>query len=395
MISSFSGAIIAICVQLIGECSNELLLEMNEGTRRRRYHATFLVKLIIVLLFPIVWNVSSSYVNYASMLLRIDGRGIVIINSINSLILGLLIMLPCLVFEYHLYSRPISNSIRRRAVIACMLSWVPSFLLYRFGGIIFAMSSFYATVIYTPVLAISFYIILPLLTRESMLQRIPSEHRDLSYGFVKSSVLKGARRESFLTGLLWVGFVFAPFMVVVAYSLWSSDSDLWSLFSQMTVYAGFPWYDLSILDISIEFIANMVLILPIMALLSSIRFLFVRDVFRYQSGRITRSRFASVAILGEILPSAVITLSLLVIVPPGSFIPVLLPIPILPLIGFAYVRFSKIVPVEELLWPDYEHRMWFEKGREPYLPEPPEESITVPIAYLLMSQVRKRLKGSD
>ncbi|MGD9397896.1 MAG: hypothetical protein PVJ05_15775, partial [Candidatus Thorarchaeota archaeon] len=87
--------------------------------------------------------------------------------------------------------------------------------------------------------------------------------------------------------------------------------------------------------------------------------------------------------------------SQLALLGPISYIPVLLPIPILPLIGFAYVRFSMIVPLEELLWPDYEHRMWFEKKREPSVPKPPEESITVPIAYLLLSRVRKRRKSSE
>jgi hypothetical protein len=256
------------------------------------------------------------------------------------------------------------------------------------------MGMFNFTRLYTPILAISFFVILPLLTRESILRRIPLKHRDLPYVFVKSSVLKGSRRESILTGFLWFGLVFAPFMVIVlSYGL-SYDFVLWSLFYQLRVYVGFPWYDISVLDVTVELATNMFNILPVMVLLSAIRFVFIRDVFRFQTGHITKSRLASVAILGEILPSAVITFSQLVLFAPG-FVPVLLPIPILPLIGFAYVRFSKIVPLEEVLWPDYEHRMWFEKKREPYVPEHPEESITVPIAYLLLSKVRNRRKNSE
>ncbi len=259
----------------------------------------------------------------------------------------------------------------------------------------FTLSNLYLILNFTPILAISFYVILPLLTRESVLRRIAPKHRDLPYGFVKSSVLKRARRESFLTGLLWVGLVLAPFMGIVSFSMWSSNLLLWSLFYQLMAYAGTPWYDILTLNVSIELVANMTFFLPIIVLLSSIRFVFVRDVFRFQTGHITKSRLASVAILGEILPSAVFTLSQLILITSGSFLPVLVPIPILPLIGFAYARFSKIVPLEEVLWPEYEHRMWFEKKRESYVPEPPEESITVPIAYLLLSQIRKRRRSSE
>ncbi|MHA2397196.1 MAG: hypothetical protein ACXAC0_10865, partial [Candidatus Thorarchaeota archaeon] len=72
--------------------------------------------------------------------------------------------------------------------------------------------------------------------------------------------------------------------------------------------------------------------------------------------------------------------------------PVVLPFPILPLIGFAYIRFSKIIIVRDELWTDYEHRMWFDKEQDPYVPESTDDSITVPITYLLVSQIRKRLK---
>ena len=69
------------------------------------------------------------------------------------------------------------------------------------------------------------------------------------------------------------------------------------------------------------------------------------------------------------------------------------PFPILPLIGFAYIRFSKIIIVRDEIWTDYEHRMWFDKEQDPYVSVSDDESITVPITYLLVSQIRKRRKG--
>jgi len=225
-----------------------------------------------------------------------------------------------------------------------------------------------------------------------MIQRTPFQHQDLSYGLIKSTLHKRVRKESFLVGLLWVALVFSPFFVNLDWSFFYWRFVFMGLFNQFQLYSEGMYIGFS--SISLEFNAYTVQIFPVVALLSSLRFVFVRDVFRFQTKRINKSRLASIAILAEILPSAIFTFTYLVLIPtyPISFIPILLPFPILPIIGFAYIRFSRIPPMKDELWPEYEHRMWFDKRREPTVTESPDESLTVPISYLLISQIRKRLK---
>jgi hypothetical protein len=240
----------------------------------------------------------------------------------------------------------------------------------------------------------SFFVILPLISRETTLLNVPTQHHNLSYGFLKSTRRKRFRREKVLSGLLWVGLVFLPFIFQMMSSWWFLEFRFISLFSQFSMSRGGPWFttDILLLNIQLWFSTTMATDLPILALLSALRFAFVRDVFRFQRGIIKKSRLVSIAILGEILPSAIGLLISLGFSPPFSSTLMYLPLPILPLIGFAFLRFSKFVSVKDELWSDYEHRMWYQKEQDPYMSESADESIKVPITYLLVSKVRKRLK---
>ena len=364
---------------------------MNEVTNRRKPSVAFLIKILIVLLFPLQGVFSSPNFGWISILLLVGGDTIVAFASISYLLVGLIIMLPCLIFEHHLNSRPISKSVRRRAAAACILSWFISLLLLLFGGALLAMSYFYTTVLFAPILSIAFFVILPLISRESTMRSIPKEHRALSYSSITSTLHKRIRRGKILSVLLWIGIVFIPFMFFIIPEWGSIHFQFLSLSYQYSAYTGSPWIR-TILEVTGNFNAHDVLLLPSMALLSALRLVFVRDIFRFQTGRINKSRLASVALLGEILPSAIIILSLLTLYYPGDFFPMVFPFPILPLIGFAYIRFSKIIIVRDEIWTDYEHRMWFDKEQDPYVPVSDDESITVPITYLLVSQIRKRRK---
>ncbi|MBY8996672.1 MAG: hypothetical protein KGD60_02985 [Candidatus Thorarchaeota archaeon] len=367
---------------------------MNEVTGRRRPSAAFLIKILIVLIFPLRGFFYSYETWWHSILLTVIDNQFIALNPINSLVAGILILLPCLIFEWQLNSRPISKSIRGRTAAACILSWVFSFILLPFANPYWGSDPFYNTMVYTPILAIAFFVILPLISRETTRQSISTEHRNLSYRFITSTLRKRSRREKILSGLLWFGLVFCPFMFFAVNYGWSYQIQLSSLFYFVSGYGGGLIYGFTALvNVEFQFAAAIAASLPPVALLAGLRFVFVRDVFRYQNGNITKSRLVSVALLGELLPSAALTLFALITFPPGmGFFPLFLPMPILPLLGFVFLRFSKFVPVKEELWTDYEHRMWFEKEQEPYVPKPVEETIKVPITYLLVSQVRKRLK---
>jgi hypothetical protein len=260
------------------------------------------------------------------------------------------------------------------------------------------MSFLEPVIVYVPILAIAFFIALPLISRETTLRSISKKHRDLNYGFLTSTLQKRFRREKILIGFLWIGLIFGPFLFYLElYYFWESRWMFWSLFYGYAVYAGSPVY------IGVDILAYFrltltgidLITLPIFTLMSAVRFLFVRDIFRFQSGIIKRSRLISVAILGELLPSAVLTLISLIFYPPGISAPIFVPIPILPIIGFLFIRLSKVVPIKEELWPDYEHRMWYESRpiQIPYTPGLKEETIKVPVSYLLVSQLRKRLSN--
>lgn len=368
-------------------------VEMNEVIGRRRPSVVFLIKILVVMSFPLQGFFGSSEIIWFSVLLEIGGNHVIAFTSIFTLLTGLFIMLPCLIFELDLRKRPISESIRIRAVAASILCWLISMFILFLG--IFSFDPFLFQVIgYTPILAISFFVILPLITRESVMLSISAEHHDLSYDIVSSTHSKMFRREKILSGFLWVGLVFSPFMGYMVSSWWNFRFYFMSLFYQFTVYSDYPMIPEGLFpNVGIEIIAVIGPILPFIALLSAIRFVFVRDIFRFQSGFIKKSRLVSIALLGEILPSAIILLITLVLSPMGSITLAYFPVPLLPIIGFAFIRFSKVIHVNEEIFPDHEYRMWYEKERVPYGQELPAESIKVPITYLLVSQIRKRLRG--
>lgn len=365
---------------------------MNEVTSRRRPIAGFLIKILVVLLFPLSGYIWFPEFRWTSLLITINLDYDIIIRPVLSLLAILVVMLPCLIFEHKLNTNPISKSVRGRAAGAAILSWfltipVPS-------GYIFPYEIYHLTMIqYVPVLSISFFIILPLISREATLKRISLEHHTLSVRLISSTLRKKIRREKLLSGLLWTCLIFSPFIFYFDYMDWTPSFQFMSLFYESTVSVTYPFLIREGLPLQIYFSSTMALLLPFTALLSALRFVFVRDVFRFQSGLVKKQRLASVALLGEILPSAIIIFMLTFLYGSGVSIPLtFFPLPILPIIGFLHIRFSRTTPVQEELWPKYEHRMWFEKERTPYTPEPVEESIKVPITYLLVSQIRRRRK---
>lgn len=371
---------------------------MTEVSSRRRTTAFFLLKLLIVLSFPLFLRISFLGITWSSLLLLVeiffvDETSLIIFSSAVPILIALFIMSPCILFEYHLNRQPISKTIRGRAMAVSMFSLLISRLIPYTPMFFYEMSMVYATS-YSYMLGIVFFVILPIIFRESMLRSISQNLRSLSYDFIKATVGKQARRGNILSGLVWAGLIFAPFIVTLVDSDLMAQTDLWSLFYQYRLYSDFPYltYDQFLPSNSYEIVPMIQGVLIVFVLLSAIRIIFVRDIFRYRLTQITMSRLLSVAILGEILPAALLTLLTLVGSSTTTATFLILPIPILPLIGFAFIRFSKVIPLRNEIWPDQEYRMWYEKEREPYVPETADESIKVPITYLILSQVRKHLK---
>ncbi|MFW9805404.1 MAG: hypothetical protein ACFFFK_01585 [Candidatus Thorarchaeota archaeon] len=366
-------------------------MEMNEAISRLRPKASFLFKMAVVLLFPLGGNIRSSHLDWVSILLSV-GIPDISLNAFPTILVGIVILLPGVIFERQIKNRPVSTRVRGRAVLACFLSWIISIIL-QFRGLIFNSTAIIYVTFSTPILTIAFFIVLPLIMRETMMRNLSSEHLSLNYGFIASSIRKRFRRERILSGLLWAGLIFGPFMIYYVFYWWSPTILLDSLFFRYDLFSGsYLFLDITLLQyVDIQFVGLDTLTLPVFSLLSSVRILFVRDIFRFQRSIIKKSRLVSVAILGELLPSAILTLFSLMTTPLGSG-PMFFPLPILPVIGFVFIRLNKLVPIKEELWPDYGSKMWYEKDHPSYSPEPKEDTITVPMTYLLVSQVRKRLR---
>ena len=362
---------------------------MNEVISRLRPNASFLIKMTVVLLFPLAGNITSSHLDWTSILLSVNIPNISF-NALRTILVGIVILLPGVIFERHIKNRPISTRVRRKAVIACFLSWFIGVVL-RFRWVIFSSTAIVYVTFTGPILAIAFFVVLPLITRETMMRNLSAEHLGLKYGFISTALQKRFRRERILSRLLWAGLIFSPFMIYYVFYWWSPTFLSVSLFFTYNLFGGLLVRDFFALEYyQMQFLGLDSLTLPVFALLSAIRFLFVRDIFRFQRSIIKKSRLVSVAILGELLPSAILTSFALMTTLGGG--PVFFPIPILPVIGFIFIRLNKVVPIKEELWPDYESKMWYEKDQPTYAPEPRDDTITVPMTYLIVSQVRKHFR---
>ena len=80
--------------------------------------------------------------------------------------------------------------------------------------------------------------------------------------------------------------------------------------------------------------------------------------------------------------------------PIEAFYQTILPTPIFPLLGFLYLRFTRLPMMMDELWDEEEHRMWFEVDKPTLSPtqQPREQGIKVPITYMIVSQFRKLRK---
>ncbi|NHI88604.1 MAG: hypothetical protein EAX87_03715 [Candidatus Thorarchaeota archaeon] len=372
---------------------------MTDTVAKRRRIPIFLVKMLVVLIFPLQMVIAPPNFRWTSLLLVVQNNQFPFFTSIPALLIGLIVMLPCIFFERLLYSSSISRTVRKQVAAACasscgialaiqltrLVNPPPNILLLAFNSAPYAQ----AATLYAPILGISFFVVLPLILRQSALSFVSVDHRQLGYQVINSLLQKRFKREKVLSTLFWFCLLFCPFLLGLDTTWWTFRLSSLSVFYIMNYSA----YSLlaqvipamgSLTLISTDFIS-----LPITALLSSVRFVFVRDLFRYQQHIINRSRVASTGILGEILPSAIITLLALSRDISPAAILLIFPTPILLFAGIALIKFSRTTPLKDELWPDYESKMWYDQRQKPHATESGDESVKVPLTYLLMSKVRK------
>jgi hypothetical protein len=372
---------------------------MTDIVAKRRRVPFFLVKMLVVLIFPLQMVIAPPNIRWISLLLVVQSNQVPFFTSIPAILIGLIVMLPCIFFERLLNSSSISRTVRKQVAAACALSCGIAFAILLTGMVnpppnilLAALSNApyaHAATLYAPILGISFFVVLPLILRESALRFVSADHRQLRYKFINSLLQKRFKREKVLSMLFWFCLLFCPFLLGLGTTWWSFRFSSLSIFYIMNFPAYSPLAQVIPAMGSLALTSSDFISLPITVLLSSVRFVFVRDLFRFQRHIINRSRVASTAILGEILPSAIITLLTLSRDPSAAAILLILPTPILPFAGLALIKFSRATPLKDELWPDYESKMWYEQGQEPPATKSPEESVKVPLTYLLISKVRK------
>ena len=370
------------------------MVEMRERIRRRLSWFRILVKIIIVLIFPIRFYVDifSNNNNWISILFSIDSFNTIVFDPILTITTAIILMLPGIYFDLKIHSSPISTSIRRKATFIAIVTWLFPFGLIFLG--IFTQSSTGLGTIYAisfiPTLAIPIFIVLPIINRELIIRSSPANLHTYSFSYLYNGFKKRFGRRRFLPILIWGGLFLSP---LIMQGPWG-EMSLISIFYGAN-FGGVYFFDsLSFYSVNLNLVPAY--IFPGYLLLFSIRLVFIRDIYRFCDGKVTKSRLISIGLLAEIAPVAVMTLIYTVIsigmgVFPGSFAQFIFPTPIFPLLGYLYVRLSNLGITPDELWDDEEYRMWFEEGPPTPPPgqQPMEHRIKVPISYLIVSQFRK------
>jgi len=146
-----------------------------------------------------------------------------------------------------------------------------------------------------------------------------------------------------------------------------------------------------------------VYVLPVLGILSALRFVYVRDIYRYLKHEIAYRRLLYMGILGDFFPVIAFT-AMIGFLSAGAMVSLsAIPVPLLVFLGLVITRLHRsVLPHANRIWADVDARMWFEEEEQslavipaiaatPETPHrPTEEKIKVPITYMLMSHIRRK-----
>lgn len=360
------------------------MFEKSNWIRPRKLWNPIIAKVLIVLIIPVRFSIDIylDYSYYFSLLFAIDFDSIFFTPL--TAIVAIVIMLPGIHFNRKISADSVSSRVRRRALISALVTLLPPLALV-FPNPLPGLDQFYTSLIYTPVLSISLFIIWPIMNREFILQNSPTEIHTSSYAYLSANFKKRLGRLRFLPAILWIGLFLSPIISTFYYG-----PIFYSPLFNLRLDSGYFYeYFVSLIGYLTTITA-----LPFMLLLFSLRFVFLRDIYRYSRNEINNSRLLSIGILAEIGPVASVTLisTLLSLLAPGIMSsPYILPTPFYPILGYIYVRKSRNIPKTDRIWDKDEHTFWFE-DETPLSPKtkPEDLGIKVPIAYLIRSRLRRR-----
>ncbi|MFW9959519.1 MAG: hypothetical protein ACFFDV_00785 [Candidatus Thorarchaeota archaeon] len=382
-----------------------------------------LLKALIVMLIPLQFYITSSvdvillifngflftpasdgYYPYAEIV-RLD-QPFFATTILSNFVLGLFIAFPAIFFNYKVLKSPLNKPLRNLAIGIMVIS---SFMVFMAMLIIMPIYSpiyYYNYMLIQniqtfPTFVIGAFIILPMIQRQAALIASPENLHTESMETVRQHVQLSARREMSLATILWAGLYFLPYFIINMGSFYSTYIQLYS-FSYMISFDSYPYIGYEYTNV-VYAMAVPVFILPILGILSALRFVYVRDIYRYLKHEIAYRRLMYIGILGDIFP--VIAFTAMIGFLSGGVLVSLnaIPIPLLVFLGLGITRLHRsVLPHANRIWADVDARMWFEEEEQslsvipeiaatPEMPHrPTEEKIKVPITYMLMSHIRRR-----
>jgi hypothetical protein len=362
------------------------MLEVPTFTDKVPWRPT-IAKILVVLLFPLIGGFSYGSIYFAN-LLYVSGFAFTIIDTMLIVLISILLLLPGIYFERRMKSRPISTRVRRSAFAAIAAVWLIPFILIPLSPPPPTMPILYLPLSGIPILSIAFFVILPLLNREFIIRQTPEKYHSQSYIEMSNIFKKQIGRRRFLPLMIWSALLFSPLL-----SFGSWNIQLESLLYTITLVLRGPTFMDGLGIEQIIYSIPMTYFMHGSFLIFSLRFIFIRDIFRFTEGKVPYFRLISMGILSEIAPAAMLTLqqfaTIMVLELPFGFYSWILPTPFFPLLGYLFIRLSKATFPFDTLWDDEEHRMWFEeRQREQAM----DLGIKVPISYLIRSRLRRLRK---
>ncbi|MFW9811718.1 MAG: hypothetical protein ACFFF9_04615 [Candidatus Thorarchaeota archaeon] len=345
-----------------------------------------LAKVLVVLLFPLICSYGYSRFYYASILFFSGISSLTTLDSVLMILVSILLLLPGIYIERRIKSKPITTRVRKSVLAVVFATWLFPFLGFVYAPIApYLFLYLYIPLITMPILSNSFFIILPLLHREFILRQTPEKYQSRSFVELSRFFKQQFGRRRFLPLIIWSGLLFSPLLV---FGPWEINIE--SLLYSITLVMDGP---LLIERFNINqflYTISMVYMMPSAFLIFSLRFVFIRDVFRFNKGNITQSRLISMGVLSEIAPAAMLTLqqfaTIMVIELPFGYYSWILPTPLFPLLGYIFVRLSRSTIPSDAPWDDDEHIMWFEEKPQD---QPRDPNIKVPISYMIRSLIRR------
>ncbi len=378
------------------------------------------MKALLVMLFPLQFGIRSPldvlslpfqgllftswYPTYIFILERVPDISVITHIGLN-LFIGVMLALPAILFNYRLARSPANRRMRRLAAAALVLSGLMVFMVLLFiSAAIIGSAGYYSHMIFQniltfPTIAVGTFIVLPIIQRQAILIASPKEVHSCSPDELQKHPQSGVGREVTLSTILWASLYFLPFLLSPEYSFYyGQEFYVSSLACGVTIYFGggiYPQVGPALIYGSIVPLFT----LPSLCILSSLRFVFVRDIYRHLKHEMTYRRLLYLGFLADFFP--VIAYVVIPRILFGGYIlsSIVFPLPFLAVVGLLVTRLHRsVLRLPNRIWDDVEARMWFEEEEKrqdvaPVLEKagrPEDETITVPLTYIMVSHIRRR-----